>query len=73
MPSSAKRSAPVGPHFEYLAGVFDAIDHWFDCGEYALHRCKLLFGRALWLGFQAAEFASFVYVVCYLIVKHFRH
>lgn len=70
MPSSAKQSSPAGPIFDSLARFFDTIDHWIDYGEFALERCKLLFGRAIWLFIQAAEFGSLVYVACYLIVKH---
>ena len=70
MPSSAKQNSPVGPVFDSITRFFDAIEHSIDYGEFALERCKLLFGRALWLGVQAAEFASLVYVICYMIVKH---
>ena len=70
MPSLAKPNSSAGPRFDSLRRFFDTIEHWIDYGEFALERCKLLFQRALWLGFQAAEFASFVYVACHIIVKH---
>jgi hypothetical protein len=70
MPSSAKQNSPAGPVFDSLTRFFDTIDRWIDYGEFALKRCKQLFGRAMWLGFQAAEFASFVYVVGCFIFKH---
>jgi hypothetical protein len=57
----------------FLTRIFDALNDLLDCGQFALEQCKLLFIRALWLGFQVAEFASFVSfvcVVCYFIFTH---
>jgi hypothetical protein len=70
MPSPAKRSSSVGPHFNSLTRFFDAVEHWIDCGELALKRCETVFGRAVCLAIRVAGFASLVCVVCYIIFKH---
>jgi hypothetical protein len=70
MPSPAKRSSSINPHFNSLSRFFDAVEHWVECGEFALTRCEMVFGRAVCLAIRVAGFASLVYVVCCIIIKH---